>query len=953
MPRTSPQVQTEVVDSAASVDPGASPGGDVYTMAEAARLKGVSYHTVSRAVRRDKLPARRLGRMALIKAEDLRAWRPMRERAPIKYRRREPNPDATPTLLDLASGERVDLARRLSTFYEVLHSAAIEQPLPEFLALLAERLAGGLDLKRVAIWEVDAERRKASRLASFGPPFSRFPAEASLADLPIISAALEARTPYVVEDINEFQPAHKHIEEVLGVVGVFVAPLRLGDQVLGVVIGDCNGESLTLTADELVLAQGLANQAALALDRARLRADKGSRAEQLAAILENVSDAVFACDADGRLTVINAAGWALLGIGASPFELDDELPSAVSRVERRELDGQPLAAEDLPLRRAARGERVRDYQHLVVRPDGSERAVSVNAQPMLGKNGELIGAVAVARDVTAERAGAERELLRLAQLEAASLRNAAVANVALAVNGETDLATTLETAVGRMTDLLAGRQGAIFFREADGRMTGQVGYRLGADAAELQIDAVALPTTMVAFARRAPVYYTYAEAAPTERDLFDRLGFRAAIIVPLIAGEELIGAAYVNYATAERRPTEEELGFAAALASQCAVAIEKRRLMDRLEAAHWRLLAVVDQLPQGVIIVEAPSGRLVLANRAAEQLRGAALPEAAASALGLAGADGSAFPPGGDPLTLTLHSGQGRYGEALTLVRPDGGRVAVLANHVPIHDAAGRVVGAVSVLQDAAQFRALERAKDEFLSIAAHELRNPLTSLHGNLQLLLRRVQQDPERAAETERLETIIAQSDRLAQLVGRLLDVSRAELGRLDLSPVPGDAAALVSGVVAAAQGLSTDHAIAASVPDRCPVVWDAVRVEQVVTNLLDNAVKHTPAGSIEVGLTAADDDRVRLTVRDHGPGIPDEAKDQLFDRYFHNQITDGGDSVGDGLGLGLYISRMIARAHGGDLTIRDAPGGGALFVLELPREATLASGESVPVLVAGRST
>ena len=84
--------------------------GDVYTMAEAARLKGVSYHTVSHAVRRGKLPATRLGRMALITSEDLRDWRPMRERAPRKYRRREPNPEATPALLDLASAERVELA---------------------------------------------------------------------------------------------------------------------------------------------------------------------------------------------------------------------------------------------------------------------------------------------------------------------------------------------------------------------------------------------------------------------------------------------------------------------------------------------------------------------------------------------------------------------------------------------------------------------------------------------------------------------------------------------------------------------------------------------------------------------------------------------------------------------------------------------------------------------------
>src|SRR6266545_228111 len=95
-------------------------GGDVYTMAEAARLKGVSYHTVSRAVRRGKLPAQRLGKMAFINAADLQAWRPMVERAPRKYRRRTPQSDASPALIDLASGERVELARQLSVMLQVV-----------------------------------------------------------------------------------------------------------------------------------------------------------------------------------------------------------------------------------------------------------------------------------------------------------------------------------------------------------------------------------------------------------------------------------------------------------------------------------------------------------------------------------------------------------------------------------------------------------------------------------------------------------------------------------------------------------------------------------------------------------------------------------------------------------------------------------------------------------------
>jgi two-component system phosphate regulon sensor histidine kinase PhoR len=250
-------------------------------------------------------------------------------------------------------------------------------------------------------------------------------------------------------------------------------------------------------------------------------------------------------------------------------------------------------------------------------------------------------------------------------------------------------------------------------------------------------------------------------------------------------------------------------------------------------------------------------------------------------------------------------------------------------------DAAGRIVGAVSVLQDVAQLRALDRAKDEFLSVAAHELRNPLTSLRGNLQLLQRRVQKDPARGDESTRLDAIIAQSDRLAQLVGRLLDVSRAELGRLDLELGPADAAAVVRRVVDGARGLSADHPVVAATPDRVPVVWDELRIEQVLANLVGNAVKHTPGGEIAIALVEHPDGTIRIAVRDQGPGIPDSTKGRLFERYFRAG-TEAADGGADGLGLGLYISRLIARAHGGDLTIADAPAGGALFTLVVPRQA-----------------
>src|SRR5215207_1516369 len=190
--------------------------GDVYTMAEAARLKGVSYHTVSRAVRRGKLPATRLGRMALITSEDLRDWRPMRERAPRKYRRREPNPEATPALLDLASAERVELA---------------------------------------------------SRLGTYGPPLTNLPDSVPIDDSPL---ALDVSRPpkAVVEDLMARAGS---APETINVNSLLIAPIRIGDRYAGVIVADRNGEPFRLNEGELDLAQAMANVAALALDRARAR----------------------------------------------------------------------------------------------------------------------------------------------------------------------------------------------------------------------------------------------------------------------------------------------------------------------------------------------------------------------------------------------------------------------------------------------------------------------------------------------------------------------------------------------------------------------------------------------------------------------------------------------------------------------------------------------------------
>lgn len=229
--------------------------GDVYTMAEAARLKGVSYHTVSRAVRRGKLPATRLGRMALIQSEDLREWRPMRERAPRKYRRREPNPEATPALLDLASSDRVELASQLAAVYEAIHLVVDDSPPEELYDLIVDRLAGTLFLRRVSILLLDSANSRTIRVASYGPPISDLPAELALENSPLGNFEDQPLRAAVVE-IDESRA--KELSG-LNLKSLMVAPIRIGGRPLGFIVGDRNGEALVLDPAALDLAQAMAN----------------------------------------------------------------------------------------------------------------------------------------------------------------------------------------------------------------------------------------------------------------------------------------------------------------------------------------------------------------------------------------------------------------------------------------------------------------------------------------------------------------------------------------------------------------------------------------------------------------------------------------------------------------------------------------------------------------------
>ncbi len=223
------------------------------------------------------------------------------------------------------------------------------------------------------------------------------------------------------------------------------------------------------------------------------------------------------------------------------------------------------------------------------------------------------------------------------------------------------------------------------------------------------------------------------------------------------------------------------------------------------------------------------------------------------------------------------------------------------------------------------------RLKTEFVSMVSHELRTPLTSIQGYAELLL----EDKQIAGEERESLTIVKKNaDRMLGLINDLLDLSCMEAGKIELQRTNLDLARVIPEVAGALRPLieAKRQRLRLDLEEALPAVWaDADRVTQILTNLVSNAHKYTPAeGSISVA-ARRDDGFVRVDVSDTGVGLSTEAQAQLFTKFF--RVPDRSPQAATGTGLGLAITRSLVELHGGHITVSSAPGQGSTFTFSLP--------------------
>lgn len=347
-------------------------------------------------------------------------------------------------------------------------------------------------------------------------------------------------------------------------------------------------------------------------------------------------------------------------------------------------------------------------------------------------------------------------------------------------------------------------------------------------------------------------------------------------------------------------------------------------------------VAIAEAIADGVYVCDA-AGAPLLVNRAGGALFGLPPDEALMALLtpahgALRAADGQTLAPEDYPMARTLR-GEAQADADYVIRRADSGEDRLLRfSLAPLRDPAGAITGGVCVARDVTMLRRQERERDEFVSRTTHELKTPLTSATGLLQLARRRIarqQEDPLGLAPM--LETAQKQVDRLAVLIDDLRMVSQLRSGRLQIHSVDLDLREVVEGAARGAQAATTRHVLRLEQPrDPLAVRGDAVRLAQILDALLGNAIKYSPNGGEIRVCSRREDGDVVVEIEDQGIGIPAQDRAMLFEPF---QRASNANQAAVGIGAGLYISRALARLHGGDVRLLPTQPGGSVFRLSLP--------------------
>jgi two-component system phosphate regulon sensor histidine kinase PhoR len=355
------------------------------------------------------------------------------------------------------------------------------------------------------------------------------------------------------------------------------------------------------------------------------------------------------------------------------------------------------------------------------------------------------------------------------------------------------------------------------------------------------------------------------------------------------------------------------------------LAVNMRERMDVANKERNQLLAILSSMVEGVIAVDR-ADRIVHLNEAAMRM----LRLSAGDLIGSRIWDGIRNPQIIQPLQEVLRDGIPRNAEVLIAGRASDQVLELAA--APLRDGSGNLAGALAVLHDVTELRRLQGIRKDFVANVSHELKTPVTAIGGLVETLLDDHEMEP--AQRVHFLERIHAQNDRMIALVRDLLTLSRIEADSYGLELERVDLRAVLQDSLRTLAPQASQHnleLVAQLPPEPLHVRSNDDAFRQIVDNLIDNAIKYTPEGGrIDVSL-ARERGQVECSITDTGVGIAEDEQERIFERFY--RVDKARSREVGGTGLGLSIVKHLARAIGGDISLRSRPGAGSTFTLRLP--------------------
>jgi PAS domain S-box-containing protein len=467
--------------------------------------------------------------------------------------------------------------------------------------------------------------------------------------------------------------------------------------------------------------------------------------------------------------------------------------------------------------------------------------------------------------------------------------------------------------------------------------------RITVSSPPLSVESSALPLSLVRYVQRRGETVLLKDTAgphPFSDDIAQlRPQPKSLLCMPLKRQGRIMGMLYLQNNVTTGVFTSNRLNMLEVLAVQAAISIDNAQLYRDLQEQAGIFKATITSMADGVLAVD-NQGRIIFMNQALElQLNILNRPDLTLDDIRdgrpLLNWKGRDLEP--DDLSI-YHALAGKpiaHSEILARHPHTDKEMFLQFSAAPMKNDQGDIIGAVAVVRDLTELVELDQLKDQFLRIATHELKTPIMIIKGYSQLLSHESATLPGMSEPL--VKTIEQAADRLTSLVNASFDASQLQLGLLQIKTQPLDLASLVKQAAHEFAAVSSKHHICMTKEIPAPILGDAMRLKQVITNLLSNATKFSPEGSaVEVAVDRFGEKYALVSVRDYGLGIPASKRERIFERFYQAHIDTAHD-VG-GLGLGLYIVKEIISLHAGRIWLDSEENRGSTFFFTLPLQHDL---------------